>query len=239
MIITTNAIVLSKIRYKDNDIIVKCYTQDFGVVSFIIHGVYKHTKNNSKVAYFMLLSQIQLIINFKNKRTLQDIKETKPNYIYNTLHTNVTKSAMVMFLSEVLSSTLKEEEPHEMLYKYLETTLLWLDTQNEVSNFHLLFLLNLTKYLGFYPETKAVELPFFNLAEGKFNSKSTDNYSISGENLILLKTLLGTSFDALQDIKLNAKQRQSFLTMLLLYFQLHLGSFKIPKSLHILNQVFN
>jgi DNA repair protein RecO (recombination protein O) len=51
--------------------------------------------------------------------------------------------------------------------------------------------------------------------------------------------LLGMNFDELHTIKMSSKQRQSFLTMLLLYFELHLGSFKKPKSLQVLNQVFN
>lgn len=144
-----------------------------------------------------------------------------------------------MFLAEVLTITLKEEEKNENLFSYLETTLLWLDNHSECANFHLLFLLNLTKYLGFYPEELNQEYNFFNLSEGKFEFNEQNNYSVSGENLILLKQLLGTTFDALSLIKINTKQRQSFLNMILLYFELHLGGFKSPKSLRIFNQVFN
>ena len=82
-------------------------------------------------------------------------------------------------------------------------------------------------------------LPYFNLSEGKFETNLHGDYTISGENLTLLKQLLDTRFDTLSTVKINSKQRQSFLTMLLLYFELHLGSFKPPKSLQILNQVFN
>lgn len=56
---------------------------------------------------------------------------------------------------------------------------------------------------------------------------------------MLLKQLLGINFDALNTIKLNSKQRQSFLNMILLYYELHLGDFKKPKSLTVFNQVFN
>ncbi|GAA3600270.1 DNA repair protein RecO [Flavivirga amylovorans] len=239
MLITTNAIVLSKLKYRDNDLIVRCYTEQLGVVSFLLRGVLKSKKGSSKAAYFQLLSQLQLVLLYKNNRSLQTIKETKLNSIYTSLHSNVLKSSIVMFLSEVLSNTLKEEEKNEALYSYIETTLLWLDTHSEYSNFHLLFLLNLTRYLGFYPDTKNIDYPSFNLNEGKFQIKSQDRYSISGENLTLLKQLLGTTFDALSTVQINARQRQSFLSMILLYFELHLGSFNIPKSLQIFNQVFN
>ncbi len=239
MLITTHAIVLSKLKYRDNDLIVRCYTQKLGVVSFLLRGVLKRKKGNSKAAYFQLLSQLQLVVMYKNNRSLQTIKETKFNNIYQTLHTNVLKSSIVMFLSEVLSNVLQEEEENETLYSYIETTLLWLDTHLEYSNFHLLFLLNLTRYLGFYPDTKQIDYPYFNLSEGKFEQTSHDRYTIFGENLTLLKQLLGTTFDALSKVEINAKQRQSFLSMILLYFELHLGSFKTPKSLQIFNQVFN
>lgn len=239
MLVTTNGIILSKLKYKDNDLIVKCYTEQLGVVSLILRGVFKSKKGHSKNAYFQLLSQLQLVIDYKNNRTLQTVKEVKLNYLYTSLHTNVLKSSIVMFLSEVLTTTLKEEEQNKTLFSYLETTLQWLDVHSEYSNFHLLFLLNLTKYLGFYPEVNNITLPFFNLRDGKFDITEQDKYTISGSNIIVLKQLLGTTFDDLSLLKINAKQRQSFLNMILLYFELHLGSFKKPKSLKIFNQVFS
>ena len=239
MLISTNALVLSKLKYKDNDLIVKCYTQQLGIVSFLLRGVLKSKKSHTKAAYFQPLSHVQLSIVYKENRSLQSVSDTKMNHVYSTLHSHILKSAIVMFLSEVLASTLKEEEPNETLFSYLETSLLWLDEQTEFSNFHLLFLLNLSKYLGFYPDTNAMTLPYFNLREGKFESNPHADYAISGPNLILLKQLLETPFDTLSAVKINSKRRQSFLNMLLLYFELHLGSFKPPKSLQIFNEVFN
>ncbi|WP_194767005.1 DNA repair protein RecO [Tamlana sp. I1] len=239
MLITTNAIVLSKLKFKDNDLIVKCFTQQKGVVSFILRGVLKSKKAQNKAAYFQPLSQIEIVVDYKPNRSLQSIKETKLSVIYTSLHSQVVKSSIVLFLSEVLTSTLHEEEQDEALYSYLENTLLWLDNQSEYANFHLLFLLKLTKYLGFYPDTSDIDFPNFNLNEGRFELKPVYKHNISGENLNLLKQLLNTSFDTLPQLKMNAKQRQSFLSMMLLYFELHLGSFKSPKSLQVLNQVFS
>ena len=239
MNVTTNAIVLSKLRYRDNDLIVTCYTEQLGLLSFLLRGVLKSKKGLTKVAYFQLLSQLNLEISFKPGRSLQTIKEAKMNHLYSSLHTNVSKSAIVMFLSEVLASVLKEEEQNEMLFSYLETTLLWFDAEDEYANFHLLFLLKLTKYLGFFPDITNVDSSYFNLEDGSFQMKYFGKYSVSGENLILLKQLLGIKFDALHTVKINVQKRQSFLNMILLYFELHLGSFKTPKSLQIFNQVFS
>ena len=239
MLIKTKGIVLSKLRYRDNDLIVKCFTWHRGVVSYLLRGVLNSKKGHSKVAYFQLLSQLQIEENYRANQSLQTIKDVKLDYNYTSLHTHILKSAIAMFLAEVLSSVLREEEENQLLYNYIETTFRWLDTKDEFSNFHLLFLLNLTKHLGFYPDTSDTNQMYFNLNNGLFESKKQEIYSISGENLTVLKQLLGINFDELDSIKLNSKQRQSFLTMLLLYFELHLGSFKKPKSLQIFNQVFN
>ncbi|MCX7551143.1 DNA repair protein RecO [Xanthomarina sp. F2636L] len=239
MLITTNAIVLSKIKYRDNDLIVTCYTQKFGIVSYILRNVSSSKKGHSKTAYFQLLSQLQLVTLHKNNRSLQEVKEVKIHYMYASLQTHVIKGSIAFFLAETLAGTLKEEERNDTLFSYLETTLQWLDTNNEYANFHLLFLLKLTKHLGFFPEQAKNNETWFNLQEGRFEKNKTNIYTITGENIILLKDLLGTNFDELNAIKINSNQRQSFLKMMLLYFELHLEGFKKPQSLQIFNQVFN
>ncbi|WP_452220060.1 DNA repair protein RecO [Lacinutrix salivirga] len=239
MFISTKAIVLSKLKYRDSDLIVRCYTKQQGIVSFILRGILKSRKRASKTAYFQLLSQLQLDYNFKSNSSLHSITEVKLDTFYSSLHTNVYKSSIVIFLSEILATTLQEEEANTLLYEYIENALQWLDNSEDYANFHLLFLINLTKYLGINPDTLNIDLKYFNLQEGKFEVKPSNKYSISGENLTLLKLLLGTNFAVLNEIKINSKQRQAMLTLILLYFELHLGSFKKPKSLQIFNQVFN
>lgn len=239
MLTKNNSIVLSKLKYKDNDLIVKCYTQQRGIVSYILRGVLKSKKSHTKTVYFQALSQLQIEENFKPNRTLQNIKEVKPNYIYRTLYSNIYKSAIVMFLSEILSTVLREEEQNEALFNYIETALQYLDSEEQYSNFHLLFLLKLTRYLGFQPEYLNTDYPFFNLESGIFEETATSMYSVSGQNLTLLKQMLGINFDALSSIKISSKQRQEFLNMLLYYFELHLDGFKKPKSLQVLNDVFH
>jgi DNA repair protein RecO (recombination protein O) len=239
MLTKNNSIVLSKLKYRDYDLIVKCYTQQRGVVSYILRGVLRSKKGISKTVYYQELSQLQIEESYKPNQSLHFIKEVKLNYIYKSLHTNIYKSAIVLFLSEILSNVLKEEEKNDGLFDYLETALQYLDNEDRFSNFHILFLLKLTRYLGFQPENLKTDYPYFNLESGVFEASNNGIYSISGENLTLLKRLLGTNFDALDSVKINAKQRQEFLNMLLYYFELHLGSFKKPKSLQVLNDVFH
>ena len=238
MLVTTKAIVISKLKYSDNDLIVKCYTERFGVQSYLLRGILKSKKGKLKTAYFQLFSQLELIVNYRETRSLQSISEVKPFAFYQSIYSNVAKSAIVMFLAEVLSGVLREEENNELLFTYIETTLLWLDANDEYSNFHLLFLLNLSRYLGFYPDLNNSDSTFFNLEDGKFQSKKTNIYCVSDEILMQFKQLLGINFDALNTVKIKSGQRQELLNVILLYFELHLGSLKKPRSLQVLNQVF-
>ena len=239
MLTKNNSIVLSKLKYRDYDLIVKCYTQQRGVISYLLRGVLKSKKGLSKTVYYQELSQLQIEESYKPNQSLQFIKEVKFNYIYKSLHSNIYKSAIVLFLAEILSNVLKEEEKNDDLFHFIEAALQYLDNEDQFSNFHLLFLLKLTRYLGFQPENLNNDYPYFNLETGIFEASNHGIYSILGENLTLLKRLLGTNFDGLKSVKINAKQRQEFLNMLLYYFELHLGSFKKPKSLQVLNEVFH
>ena len=239
MLIKSNIIVLSKLKYKDYDLIVRCYTQHRGAVSYLVKGVLKPSKTNrTKSVYFQPLTQLSVEENYRPNQSLQFLKEVKSNYIYRTLHTNIYKSSIVLFLSEILSAVLREEEQNDDLYNFLETAFQYLDTEDEFANFHLLFLLKLTKYLGFQPGLNFKNNAFFNLQTGQFENEKHIIYTISGKSLILLKQLLGTNFDALKTIKMNATERHDFLNMLLYYFELHLGDFKKPKSLKVLNEIF-
>jgi DNA repair protein RecO (recombination protein O) len=154
------------------------------------------------------------------------------------VYTDLKKQSIALFLSEILYYAIQEEEQNKALYQYLETSFLWLDTHAKVANFHLLFLLNLTKFLGFYPEQNQMEQPYFDLVEGRFISKK-NVHVVFGDDLLLFKKLLGINFDTLSKTNFSATSRQIILNMLIQYYELHLSGFKKPKSLDILKSVFN
>ncbi|HSJ12469.1 MAG TPA: hypothetical protein VK916_07270, partial [Gillisia sp.] len=80
---------------------------------------------------------------------------------------------------------------------------------------------------------------YFNMLDGVFQEVNTSPYCIEGPNLELLKQLMGTNFDELENIHLTKIKRSDFLNMLLSYYQLHIDSFKKPKSLTVLNEIFH
>lgn len=239
MLVSTKAIVLSKFRYKEHDLIVKCYTEKFGVKSYMLKSALKSKKGKFKPAYFQLLTILDIQADHKDRRSLQYLKDIKLQCNYTSLHTNIIKSTIVMFLSEVLVNILKEEEENQTLYNFLETSLIWFDENETNANFHLKFLVELTKYLGFYPDDSIKEANFFNLEEGVFQLEKTNKYCASGNNFKILKQLLGIKFDVDKILDISANQKREFLDMILLYFKLHLDGFKTPKSVTVLNQVFS
>ncbi|WP_299672778.1 DNA repair protein RecO [uncultured Tenacibaculum sp.] len=238
-VVSTKAIVFSAIKYGDSSLIVKCFTEEDGVKTYMIRGVLKSKRGKLKAAYFQPLTLLQLTANHNNKGTLNSIKEAQVLPMYETIYMSVVKQTIVLFISEILSNIIQEEEKNEMLYNYIETALIWLDTHDSISNFHLLFLLNLSRFLGFYPDTTHTESLGFNLLEGSFTNSLYDKTTISGNDFILFKRLLGINFDAIHTISFNKKERQSVLKLIIRYFELHLEGFKKPKSLDVLESVFS
>lgn len=238
MLITTKAIVFGAIKYGEADLIVSCFTEKKGLKTYLLRGVLKSRKGKLKASLFQPLTQLEIVANHKDKGTLESMREAKLISTYKSMHSNVVKSSVVFFLSEMLRNSVREEESNPLLYEFLQSSFDWFDVHEEFANFHLLFLLKLTKYLGFYPDDSETDRPVFNLVEGIFQNLDTGFYCVSNGNLNLLKRLLGMDFDALPAIKLNQASRSDFLSMLLEYYELHLEGFRKPKSLAVLNELF-
>ena len=238
-IISTKAIVFSSIKFGDTSLIVKCFTLEEGVKTYMIKGVLKAKKGKLKAAYFQPLTQLQLTASHNNKGNLNSLREASVSIPYESIPLDIIKQSIVLFLSEILSSIIQEEEKNEGLYNYIETALIWLDTHDAISNFHLLFLLNLSKYLGFYPDTSNSDASAFSLLEGSFTNSNYEKLTLINTDLTLFKKLLGINFDAIHTISFNKKERQTLLRIIIQYFELHLEGFKKPKSLDVLETVFS
>lgn len=239
MLIKTEAIVFSALKYGEADLIVKAFTKSSGLKSYLLRNILKSKKGKLRVAMFQPLTHLEIEANHKNKGTLESIREAKVVTHYTSLHTEVTKGAIVFFISDMLRTVVQEEEENLPLFEYIAASSLWLDLHADIANFHLLFLLKLSSYLGFYPDTSEIHFPFFNLIDGTFEVTETNLYCRSGNDIELLKSLLGIHFDSLYSLKLNQQQRSDFLSMLLQYYELHLHGFKKPRSLAVLNSIFS
>jgi DNA repair protein RecO (recombination protein O) len=241
MLIKTKAIVISSLKYQEKSLIVKCFTQSDGLKSYFVPNAFS-TKSPSrsigkKIAYFQSLSILEIEANHKNKGTLEHFKEIKLAHAYQTISGDIVKSTIVMFLSEIIHHSIHEEEKNETLFDFLESALLWLDAHDEMANFHLILMLEMTKFLGFYPDTSEIGLKFFDSKEGIFSPFQGID-CLSEHETFLFKKLLALKFDSDQKVFAGI-ERHILLKILLHYYTIHLDGFKKPKSLEVLKEVFS
>ena len=236
MLVKTKAIVISTLKYQEKSLIVKCFTESDGLKSYFVQSAFSSKKSSQKIAYFQPLTILEIEANHKNKGTLEHFKEIKLATAFQSINTNIYKSTIVIFLSEIIHHSIHEEEKNQDLFTFLETALLWLDNHDEIANFHLILMLEMTKFFGFYPDDSDIELKFFDSNEGIFTPFHGIN-SLSEHETHLFKKLINLKFDSNQKV-FAAIERQILLKILLDFYTIHLDGFKKPKSLDVLKEVF-
>jgi DNA repair protein RecO (recombination protein O) len=237
MLVKTKAIVISSLKYQEKSLIVKCFTLSDGLKSYFVRDAFSSRKSNQKIAYFQPLTILEIEAVHKNKGTLENFKEIKTANPFHSIHSDVVKSTIVMFVSEILHHSIQEEEKNESLFVFLETALNWLDNHNEIANFHLILLLETTKYLGFYPDVSDIELKYFEMIEGVFSPFHAFS-SLTEHETNLFRKLIDLKFDNDQKT-FHIIERQILLKILIDYYSFHLDGFKKPKSLDVLKEVFS
>ena len=236
MLVKTKAIVISSLKYQEKSLIVKCFTLSDGLKSYFVQSAFSSKKSNQKIAYFQPLTLLEIEANHKNKGTLEHFKEIKLSSAYQTINTDIIKSTIVIFLSEMLHHSIQEEEKNENLFIFLESALLWLDNHDDTANFHLILLLEVTKFLGFYPDTTDIDNKHFEMKDGVF-SPFLGTSCLTEHETHLFKKLIDLKFDSNQKVFAGI-ERQILLKILLDYYTIHLDGFKKPKSLKVLKEVF-
>ncbi|GAB4130990.1 MAG: DNA repair protein RecO [Bacteroidia bacterium] len=238
MLFRTKGIVLHSLHYSDNRIIVKVYTEAFGLESFIA-TISRSKTAKLRIAMFQPLSQLDLVVTRKESGRLGTVKEANAAFPYQFMHTDIVKMSVAMFLSEFLYKTIREEEKNGELYSFLEKSLQILDLQQEgVANFHLMFLVKLTRYFGFYPKQQDGGNHFFDMKEGVFRSQQPAHplWADAQETAWILQ-LMNTGFENIQNIHLNAEARRRVLQRLLQYYELHLQGMGNIQSHEVLETV--
>lgn len=237
MEVKTKAIVISALKYQEKSLIVKCLTLSDGLKSYFVRDAFSSRKTGQKIAYFQPMTILEIEAVHKNKGTLEHFKEIKVAAPFHSIHSDLIKSTIVMFLSEVLHHSIREEEKNEALFNFLEAAMLWLDNHDEVANFHLILLIEMTKHLGFFPDVSEIELPYFEMTEGVFSTFHALS-SLSEHETQLFRKLIQLKFDNDQKI-FHVSERQILLKILIDYYSFHLDGFRKPKSIDVLKEVFS
>ena len=241
MNLKTRGIVFHHIKYNDTSLIATIFTESTGRKSFLIKGVYK-PRPQIKSSFFKPLSLLQLEISVSGKRELQRIKEAIPSPPLNNLHNDVSKQAIVFFIAEVLYKTVREEEANPALFEFLHYSVLYLDAcEGDISNFHLIFLLQLSRFLGFFPNNDYSEHHvMFDALNGSFVPEtSTNEHTYSKRLSAKLHFLINQKFETSAEINLNRIERVELLEILIDYYSLHLHTHLNIKSLQILRELFD
>lgn len=167
MIHKTKGIVIRSVKYKDSGLIVHIFTERFGIQHYLIQGVTR-PKARLKAHLFQSLQLLELEVYYKNKGQLERIKEASHSHLTHSISSNIIKSSIALFLNEILYKVLKNQNTDTSIFNFIYNSLLWLDSTEEgYSDFHLVFLIKLSKLLGFGPIFSEDPL-YFDLILGVF-----------------------------------------------------------------------
>jgi DNA repair protein RecO (recombination protein O) len=221
MLHKTRGVVFRFTKYGETSIIVNIFTELFGLQSYIVNGVRSKAAKN-KIALFQPLTLLDLVVYHRENASILRIKEVKCLHFYQTLTSDIRKSAIALFVNEIINKAVKDQSHAEEICQFLIDALVALDRSQSPENFHLTFLLKLSRYLGFGPQT---------------NDEVLGAWLISEEEEQALKKLLTADFD--QKIVLSYGERKNLLESLLRFYATHIDNFGEVKSVQVLKDVLS
>ncbi len=241
MLHKTRGIVLKTTFYGDTGVVVQVFTAKFGIQSYLINGV---RKPKAKVNLNMLqpLHLLEMVVYFKANTSIQRVKEVQPAPVFRSIPYDIVKSTIVMFLNEVLYKSIRQQHTDEQLFDFIYNSIAWFDEHNNASiNFHLAFLLKLSKYLGFAPSSRQENGQiFFDLQEGAFCSRPPVHpYYMDQADASTFMALFTTPFENLHGIRISKTDRRNVLNKILVFYTLHTASFGEIRSHQVLEDVLS
>lgn len=241
MLHSTRGIVFHQLKYAESSVIVKIYTERFGLQSYIVRGIHGR-KSKIKPALLQNLSLVDLVVYHREKKEIQELKEIRINHPFYSIPFDVRKAAVVMFINEILNKVIHEEEANESLFEFLYRSVIQLDEQVKgMGKLHLQFLLKLSVHLGFAPVNNFSERKgVFDLREGKFGSIIIHpEYFASMPFSNYISSLMRIDFGDTDKLAIPSKDRAVLLDILLRYYFLHVPGMKEVKSHQVLKSIFN
>jgi DNA repair protein RecO (recombination protein O) len=220
MLYKTRGIVFRFTKYGDTSIIVNIFTELFGLQSYIVNSI--RTKSaKSRIALYQPLTLLDLVVYHKENVSIARIKEIQCAHPFATLHTDVKKSTLALFLNEILNKSIREQSHAVEICSFLFDSLEVLDRLNHgYENFHLIFMIKLSRFLGFGPHTVSEVL-----AGG----------IMVAEEEAVLKDLLSADFS--EPVAITNSQRRSLLNVILQFYSLHIENFGEVRSVQVLREV--
>lgn len=240
MLVKTEAIVLRALKYGDAQLIVDLFTERMGCVTFI-HRVKKTKHGRIGVQFFQPLTHLEIEYDALHNGRLPRLKEVRMVSPYLSIPFDALKLSISLFIAEFLYQCVKGEQASSALYQYVSTSVHWLDAATTgFANFHLVFMLHLTRFIGFYPNLEDdTGHDFFDLRNGVF----TPNQPAHGDFIVpseasKIRLLMRMNYDSMHVFSFTRQERNRCVEMILKFYRLHVPSFPELKSLSVLQVLF-
>lgn len=241
MLQKTRAIILNTLRYGESSLVVHAYTEQWGRVAFLLKGVRKPGKGH-RANMFQPLYMLDLDIYHRDNREMHWIRDTSFSGPVPGMQHDVVKSTQALFLGEVLTKTVREEERNHELFAFLSASAKYFESLPEASpSYHILFLFELTRYLGFYPRNNySKNYQFFNIGAGGFSSVP-ETADIAHEKALgeQWRACFENDYHTVDQVFINQEQRNRMLDALLQFYRLHHAISRELRSLDVLRTVFS
>ena len=240
MLHKTRGIVLHTVKYGETSLIVNAYTEKFGRQAFMVKGVRKSKKQN-RANLFQPLFLLDFEIYFKEKREMHFIRDVGRTIPLNNIPYDHILSTQAIFIAEVLYRTLKEEESNPMLFHFLMSSVAYLDSLDKPApDFHIIFLFQLSKHLGFYPVNNySSDNPYFDLIKGSFKPFLKDETNMLNRSTgLLFSQFLDLEYGSSLSTPFNREQRSQVLRELLRFYRFHNEGMGEIRSAEVLASLF-
>lgn len=151
MIVKTEGIVLSKMKYRDTSKILRLYTREFGKVSVIAKGA-RETKSKFRAA-LEPMNHVACVIYRKDNRDLQLLSQCDVITPFRHLSEDMGKMRVGLSVVELVDIASHAEEGNEILFSLLADVLQTVNsaTKNPVSALYY-FEMKLSGIMGFNPQ---------------------------------------------------------------------------------------
>lgn len=241
MLHKTRAIVLHSLRYGDSSLIVHAFTEEWGRQSFLLKGIRKSGRSN-RANMYQPLFLLELDIYYRENREMHWIRDAAFIDSPPSFYSDMVKSTQALFISEILMKTLQEQEKNPALFSFIFHSVQYLESlKNGSPSFHLIFLFQLSGYLGFHPGNNfSTARPFFDPVKGSFSAAPvTADSELEREIGEGWSSCFNMDYSNADQQFTNKKSRNIFLDSLLGFYRIHLQSMGELKSLDILRTVFS
>lgn len=239
MDIKTHGIVLRTVKFGDNKLIIDILTREEGRMSVV------WKMSNSRTAkvrrqFFQPLTILSLEASRSPRQQMAVLKEARLAEAYATIPFDPIKLSLSFFIAEFLHYATHSMHTDANCYDFIENSLIWLDNADrEVANFHLMFMIRMSLFLGFQPDMHSyADGSVFDLREGSFSCSAPLHQDfLVPDDAKKMQTLMRMSPSNLHLFPMSHHERNRIVDFILHYYRLHIPAFGEMKTLQVLREL--